>query len=272
MTVWLSEQGAACEMDKIEDLINDLFQLDSYSPPNLLVTGNFRPALHAAFANQLMYYQERSGARFMKLEGGELIEQQGEMNLVSVRMHEAFFEKYSKHVSAHQKFIEWGTLIRHQFTQDNLHLTSRATMSCSHCRASRNSSMDSLVELLQQQGSALSTIASRLTHLEDEMRHLRDEQTRARDEQTRALVAGLDGYLQTLNLQEPQRAENTTRITPQIARAPNSVPQSASVVPRHSSAQPPSLVVPRHSSALLSPFQPQASPAGVRDASIEVGF
>jgi len=45
-------QAAAVEMDKIELMIDVLYQLDSFSPPNLLVTGNFRPALRAALILQ----------------------------------------------------------------------------------------------------------------------------------------------------------------------------------------------------------------------------
>ena len=47
------------DMVKVDDLIDAVFRLDSASPPMMWKDGHLRPAVEAAFATMVMYFDER---------------------------------------------------------------------------------------------------------------------------------------------------------------------------------------------------------------------
>ena len=53
-------EDMAVDMAKVNDLIDLLFRLDSASPPMLWCNGHLRPAVEAAFATMVMYFEERA--------------------------------------------------------------------------------------------------------------------------------------------------------------------------------------------------------------------
>ena len=109
--------------------MDGLYSLDSASVPLLWQNGRLRPAVRAAFAAQLMYYEERHLAL--------------EMMSVQSAIRSCYIKHYARIVSAeealagsggvvieaaaHTTLCAWGAAIRGQFSVDNLHLTSRSS-------------------------------------------------------------------------------------------------------------------------------------------------
>ena len=102
----------AVAMDVLDAIIDDLFHLDSASPPMLQMDGALRPMLNAAFASMVMYHDDRIAA--------------GEAGVVTTRMHEAFKGKGASGLAV-TNYSEWGSIIRNQFESDNVHLRMGAT-------------------------------------------------------------------------------------------------------------------------------------------------
>jgi hypothetical protein len=105
------EPLAAVGISKTElnDAIDDVFRLDSATPPMLHRNGDLRPAVHAAFATMIMYYNERTRA--------------GEMREVHIKLHTSL-RKFGSDIDLPAMIISWGSLIRNQFRSDNIRLTS----------------------------------------------------------------------------------------------------------------------------------------------------
>jgi hypothetical protein len=110
----------------LERCCDDLFRIDSSSPPQLIMGGCLRPAVHAALATQIMYYEQRFDA--------------GEMRVMQTRLRNVwsqYFRPGGGTVAgdassgmgglAHATLITWGVLIRNAFDLGNLHLTTRAS-------------------------------------------------------------------------------------------------------------------------------------------------
>jgi hypothetical protein len=98
----------------MESLVDLLYNLDGSSPPMLLSKGALRPAVRAALASQIMYYEERT--------------LNDEMDLVCAKMRAVLTElRVARNpVDASGILVRWGKCIASQFKSDNLHLSSRA--------------------------------------------------------------------------------------------------------------------------------------------------
>ena len=94
-----------------DKLIDDLYDLGDFSPSSLQVGGSLRPAVHAAFSSQVMYYEERVLA--------------GECEDVARKLRNTLIARKlaSADQTAHDTLCRWGVLLREQFDRDNRHLT-----------------------------------------------------------------------------------------------------------------------------------------------------
>ena len=95
--------------ERLESMIDTLFQLHDASPPMLLRSGHLRPMMRASMATMIMYYPERFEAK--------------EMHVVLTSMREAYSTALSSANDSHQALIQWSAAIMSQFKLDNLHLT-----------------------------------------------------------------------------------------------------------------------------------------------------
>ena len=102
-----------CKADSFEDIIDSLYRIHEGSPPMLKRRGGLRPAVHAAFASQVMYYHERYKA--------------GEARDVNDKMRSALMERLrcAGAEVASETLMRWGERLKRRFDRDNLHLTSR---------------------------------------------------------------------------------------------------------------------------------------------------
>lgn len=102
--------------DIIDDVVDNTFRLYDSHPPMLLrglgprLVGELRPAVHAAFAALVMYFEERQEA--------------GEMTAVATRLRQAVREAFPGE-DAGQRLRSWGDWIRNEFKLENAHLFSR---------------------------------------------------------------------------------------------------------------------------------------------------
>lgn len=94
----------------LEDMMDDLFRLDSATPPQLAQSGQLRPMVHAAFASMVMYFHERTVAN--------------EMHDVRVAMMDAVKKAKLSNGDAKATLHRWGSAIRNKFVVDNMHLTA----------------------------------------------------------------------------------------------------------------------------------------------------
>ena len=143
------------DMDRLESVIDALFNIDSASPPMLgsLRThpergsyGSLRPMLRCALAALLMYYETRVA--------------HGEMQEVHVSLHKALNEHYGSTDGARfgvpvLTIKRWGTMIAEKFERDNLHLRSR----------SKDNGTSSIVEVVQRLGQGMSAMQAELSTL-----------------------------------------------------------------------------------------------------------
>ena len=96
-----------------DELINDLYDLGDFSPSSLRVGGSLRPAVHAAFSSQVMYYEER-------VRAGECEDVARMLRNTLIARKLACAEQ-----AAHDTLCRWGVLLREQFDRDNRHLNMR---------------------------------------------------------------------------------------------------------------------------------------------------
>ena len=102
--------------ERLEAMIDFTFSFEQggQHPPMLLRDGHLRPMMRCVLATMIMYYQQRYEVRPREMQ--------------SVNDHLA--EAYKATVGfpgedAHQKLMEWSSIIKVQFDLDNLHLTAR---------------------------------------------------------------------------------------------------------------------------------------------------
>lgn len=103
-------------LDLLDIIIDDLYELDGTAPPPWRIGGSLRKAVYAAFASQVMYFEERNTA--------------GEMRSVAVKMKNAIASP--KHgvcsvVDVEATIARWGRAVKAKFDVDNLHLTAKAS-------------------------------------------------------------------------------------------------------------------------------------------------
>ena len=100
-----------------DNTIDELFKLDSASPPKLWVGGELRPAMSACLATLIMYYGER-------VDAGEMTEVGRQLRDVIMRGHFAHDA-----ASADETLRRWGRHVFNSFEKDNLHLLAKSTES-----------------------------------------------------------------------------------------------------------------------------------------------
>jgi hypothetical protein len=100
-----------------DKIIDELYRVSSYSPEVLQVNGRLRQAVRAAFACQVMYYEERHKAR--------------ECSDVTLAMRQVLMDVklVDNQQAAHGILVQWGHLLRGQFDGENMRLTMRETAS-----------------------------------------------------------------------------------------------------------------------------------------------
>ena len=140
------------DMEAITNMIDELFRLDSASPPMLWRHGHMRPMVHAAFASMIMYFDERSQA-------GEVLSVLAKMcSLLPLNLVES---------DAPSTFSKWGNAIRAQFALDNLELTSKAT----------DPGIGQLVATVQSLGQTVGGMHAQLASMQREFALLRSAPT-----------------------------------------------------------------------------------------------
>ena len=108
----LISSGLVSDMQGLDDVIDHLYKLDSESPPQIMRRGHLRPLMHAAFASQIMYNDERALA--------------SEMHNVRVGMRESLTacKMASSSAEAASLISSWGVHLKTAFDSANLHLTA----------------------------------------------------------------------------------------------------------------------------------------------------
>lgn len=155
-------------MDKLDKYIDTIYQLDSPSPPHFRVGGSLRPMVCAAFASQVMYYEERFSGQ--------------EMPNVLARMRDAVGSERDTiprgggggggNVALdgpHKRLIDWSKILKQRFVTDNQHLlggpgadsSSQATKALEHLG---NSVVDMTAEITSLR-SELKSVKAQLTAL-----------------------------------------------------------------------------------------------------------
>ena len=110
----LRESADSSRFAAIDQLIIELFVIDSTYPPAFRKNGKLRPALEAACASLIMYYETR--------------QQKSEMQRVQACLRDAWGAAFNVLPGqAHQALIAAGKLIRARFDVDSLRLTSPPT-------------------------------------------------------------------------------------------------------------------------------------------------
>ena len=100
-----------------DTIIDALYRLSDFSPEVLRVGGRLRPAVNAAFASQVMYYEERAEERECS-------------DVVRVMRDVLVAQQLARDASAaHSTLIGWGKLLRTRFNTVNKPLTMRETAS-----------------------------------------------------------------------------------------------------------------------------------------------
>ena len=132
-------------MEAVADLIDDIFRLDSASPPMLKRDGHLRPAVEAAFASMVMYFEERALA--------------GEVPSILSTMCSKMSEADIVQTNPTTTYSLWGTAIKTQFNLDNLRLTSCAT----------DTGMAQVVTSLQNMGRAIGGLHATLASVQREL-------------------------------------------------------------------------------------------------------
>lgn len=126
----------------IDAAIDKLFRLDSASPPTILQGGRLRQALEAAFATAIMYYPERIAA--------------GEMEMVQAQLRSSVISIPGVTLmNVTPTLINWAALIKAQFNQDNLGLTTRQG----------HPEVDKLVAVVQAQAHQINVLTVQMAAL-----------------------------------------------------------------------------------------------------------
>lgn len=129
--------------------MDEFLHLNSASHPALLPGGRLRPLVEAAFAAQIMYYNERREA--------------GEMIVFTDKLRNIVMQKF-KDSTADKTLKDWGQIIRIQFNSDNLPLTARST----------DSEHVQILQALTDLGKSVSSLHSNQRLLSDRMQSLED--------------------------------------------------------------------------------------------------
>jgi len=108
----LITSGLVSNMGQLELAIDHLYRVDSASPPQIRRDGHLRPMLHAAFASQVMYHDERTLA--------------SEVHGVRVCMHESLVacKIAGSCAEAGSLLSTWGVHLKTAFDTSNMHLTA----------------------------------------------------------------------------------------------------------------------------------------------------
>jgi len=128
-----------------------LFNLRPMSPPFLLPGGTLRPLVLDALAVLIMYYAERFAAN--------------EMTSVLNAMRSKFTAMSLPGSGAHNTLLEWSSLIKAKFTNDNLHLTGGLA----------GSGAAQVVTAVQQMASTVSHLHTTVVQLASEMANIKSE-------------------------------------------------------------------------------------------------
>ena len=126
-----------------DKLIDDLYDLGDFCPSSLRTGGSLRPAVHAAFASQVMYYEERVRA--------------GECDDVARKLRKLLVQRKlaSADQAAHDTLCRWGVLLRDQFDRDNRRLTMREQAGLSEQMAVILNKLEAKVEALRAENREL---------------------------------------------------------------------------------------------------------------------
>jgi hypothetical protein len=129
-----SLEALGVSLEVLDSIINVLYGLDSASPPQFRIEGSLRPAVRAAFASQVMYYQERE-------KNAEMIEVLNRMRRavsdVSGKISSSSSSSSSSSASAsnncplspegpHATLLQWSVRLATKFNLDNQHLLGGA--------------------------------------------------------------------------------------------------------------------------------------------------
>ena len=99
-------------MDRLEAMINCLFQFDTTTPREYLIGGNLEPLTKASFASMVKCYKLRHTS--------------GLMSPVLARMRTAYVDAFGGLPGvAHVTLLRWSGVVDTKFVEDNLHLTGR---------------------------------------------------------------------------------------------------------------------------------------------------
>lgn len=150
------EVGVLITLERLDKMIDHLFNLCDQSLPKLRIDGELRPMLHATLATMIMYYQERFAA------------EPQEAPKIGAYMRQAFKAVFNVTLDvtldyAHSKLIEWGHTMRRQFDLDNLHLDAKLA----------HGDSEQVIHCIKQVGSSvanshvlLSDVAARQVNIE----------------------------------------------------------------------------------------------------------
>ena len=135
-------------LEKLQPVINNLFQIHGASPPSFAAGGRLRPLIETCFATNVLYHEERRSA--------------GEMTSVCMKL-EALLRKHLEIADSRTVLIKWGFLIRARFTADNLWLTCMKETSSDAQTAEAVRSVVSMLGNLRQQVSEMQTTMQQQT-------------------------------------------------------------------------------------------------------------
>jgi len=136
---WL-ETHFELDRSKLGVMLSELYKVDSCSNPRLQAEGDLRPLLKAAFATQVMYYEERVA--------------NGESYLVCKLLEELVFKHkfFASENEAKAGLVKWGASIRQRFVSDNLPLTAKQ----------EHGGFAQVISAVQQQGPAFEMLEERM--------------------------------------------------------------------------------------------------------------
>lgn len=121
----------------LDQMIDDLFQFHSASPPMLLRDGILRELPRTCFATLIMYHVERRQA--------------GEMTTVQAELYDVAKMHFPSHDPV-AVMDSWATYVRQAFARDNVHLTAReedqATRAFAKCLADLGQQVGEVTEKL----------------------------------------------------------------------------------------------------------------------------
>jgi len=144
----LSTSGLVSDMEHLELAIDHLYQMDSASPPQIRRDGHLRPMLHAAFASQVMYHDERTVAH--------------EVHNVRARMRESLVacNICNSCAEAGSLLSNWSLHLKTAFETSNLHLTAPANNCASQA------ALQSIVTAINQFRQKVVTMPSMIINAE----------------------------------------------------------------------------------------------------------